>query len=99
MKRNNTLLQYKFSLSLLSENYITIAVIDEDEAEVFRQYLSEIYKPHVFNPDYTTEVTLCLDTSMIFIFWEKVFLQIKLNLLYKSTHLKNPLFRLVLKSL
>jgi hypothetical protein len=45
-RETNILLQYKSSLSPLTKTDNSIAITDEDKAETFRLYLSEIFKPY-----------------------------------------------------
>jgi hypothetical protein len=74
-KETNKLLRYKTSLPPLTKNDTTIAITDEDKAEVFRQLLSEIFKPHpdIFNSSLSAEITQYLDSLMPLYLTEKSF--------------------------
>jgi hypothetical protein len=65
-KETNKLLRYKASLPPLTKNDTSIAVTDEDKAEVFHHHISEIFKPHpdIFNPILNAVITQDLDSPM-----------------------------------
>lgn len=56
-------LKYMSSSLPISGNDNSIAITDEDKPELFRQHLSEIFKPHpdTFNPDITAKITQYLN--------------------------------------
>ncbi|KAL4121499.1 hypothetical protein QTP88_013999 [Uroleucon formosanum] len=97
-KETNTLLRYKASLPPLTKNDTTIAVTNEDKAEVFRQHLSEIFKPHpdIFNPILNAEITQYLDSPMPLYLPEKSFTpnEIK-STIQKYSLKKSPGFDLI----
>lgn len=97
-KETNKLLRYKASLPPLTKNDTTIAVTNEDKAEVFRQHLSEIFKPHpdIFNPILNAEITQYLDSPMPLYLPEKSFTpnEIK-STIQKYSLKKSPGFDLI----
>jgi hypothetical protein len=90
-KETNKYLRYKASLPPLTKNDTSIAVTDEDKAEVFHHHLSEIFKPRpdIFNPILTAEITQYLDFLMPLYLPEKSFTSNEIKLQYRSILLKN----------
>ncbi|KAL4121294.1 hypothetical protein QTP88_013837 [Uroleucon formosanum] len=97
-KETNKLLRYKASLPPLTKNDTTIAVTNEDKAEVFRQHLSEIFKAHpdIFNPILNAEITQYLDSPMPLYLPEKSFTPNKIkSTIQKYSLKKSPGFDLI----